>query len=444
MNVLIAYVQWFIGWPLIAYVAMVGLAYTIALRAIQFRYFFYSCYITLFPSEHQDKSGKIGGPATTPIQAFINTLSTGVGNGSLAGMATAIHAGGPGAAFWVLAFGVLLMAVRFVEVYISVIYAAKTDRPMLLGGPMLYLKSVPGGKVLSFVYAISCLCLGLTLGSCMQANSIAVSAYATWGTSTYITSALLTLFILYVLCGGSDRVSQVTSKLVPFNLAIFFLASFSLLIYHWSGLFEAMRLIFVSAFNPVSAIGGMLGFSVQQAIRLGMTRSVMATESGLGTAAILFGFTGSNAAIRDACMSMLSTFISSLICFMLAVCIVVSGVWTTGLDSTALTGAAFNTVFCSFGGYLVSFLSLSFGVSVMVGYVYITRATWMFLTGGRFIYGITILYAASVAIGALVKVGVVWGAAEIVTAIMLCINLFGLLWLLPEVIQRLTYDEKRL
>jgi alanine or glycine:cation symporter, AGCS family len=438
MKALLDLFQWFFSWPLIIYVAVVGVIYTVALHGIQFRRFVESWRVTLFPPT--SAAAKAGSNKTTPIQAFINTLSTGVGNGSIAGMATAIYAGGPGAAFWVLVFGMLLMAVRFAEVYISVLYGARTGKHTLLGGPMLYLKAVPGGKVLAYVYGMACLGLGLSLASCMQANSIAQSIQNAWGVSTYATAVVLMLFILYVLFGGGERVSMVTSKLVPLNLAIFFLSTFSVLAYHAAALPGALKLIIESAFTPVSAIGGVLGFSVVQAVRLGMSRSTMATEAGLGTAAILFGFTGSSSAVKDGLMSMVSTFISSLICFIVALCIVVSDVWHTGLNGTPLTSAAFNTVFCSFGGYLVSFLSLSFGISVMVGYVYISRATWLFLTGGRWPLGITILYTASVGIGSILTIGLVWGVAEVVIAVMLLINLFGLLWLLPEIRRNLARD----
>jgi len=434
-------VAWFIGWPLIIYVSIIGLVYTVALKGIQFRRFFYSWRITLFPPKSFDgkKSGDV-----TPIQAFINTLSTGVGNGSIAGMATAIFAGGPGATLWVLVFGILLMAVRFAEVYLSVLYGARQKGASTLGGPMLYLKAAPGRQLLACAYAASCLLLGLTLGSSMQANSIAVSMEATWGVSTWITATFLTLFILYVLFGGAKRVTQVTTKLVPLNLAVFFVATFSLLVFHYASLWSALQLIWHSAFHALAIKGGMIGFSVQQAVRLGMARSIMATESGLGTAAILFGYTGSANAMRNALMSMIGTFISACVCSLVGLCIVVSGVWHSGLDSTALTGAAFNTVFCNTGGAIVTFLSLSFGASVMVGFVYITRAVWVFLTNGRWDYGFILIYAASATIGALMKIAIVWRIADIVTALMLLINLFGLICLMPELMRAVAADEKKM
>jgi len=435
---------WLIGWPLILYVTAIGVIYTIALKGIQLRRFFYSWGITLFPPAPKEGAEKITGDAT-PLQAFINTLSTGVGNGSIAGMATAIFAGGPGATLWVLVFGVLLMSVRLAEVYLSVLFGSRVQESVnKLGGPMLYLRAVPGGTIIAYAYALSCLFLGFSLGSSMQANSIAVIVQSTFGVETWITAIPLTLFILYVLLGGASRVSQVTAKLVPLNLLVFFVSSFALLFYHYASLGCALQLIWQSAFHPVAAIGGVLGFSVQQAIRLGMSRSIFATESGLGTAAILFGFTGSTNSMRDALMSMIGTFISACVCSLVGLCIVVSGVWSSGLNSTPLTGAAFSTVFGSMGGVIITFLSISFGASVMVGFVYITRAVWFFLTKGRWNTLFIVLYAASVGIGAMVEIMLVWNAADYIVGIMLLTNLFGLLWLLPQAVSAIGRDENKL
>jgi AGCS family alanine or glycine:cation symporter len=437
------FIQWFISWPLIIYVSIIGVIYTIAFKGIQFRRFFYSWRITLFPPKALTSTPGQKGD-TSPLQAFINTLSTGVGNGSIAGMGIAIFAGGPGATLWALVFGVLLMAVRLAEVYLSVLYGSRQKSSSVLGGPMLYLKAAPFGTILAYTYAIACLFLGLSLGSSMQANSIAVILDATWAIKPIITAIPLTLFILYVLLGGAKRVGQVTSKLVPLNLAVFFLSTISLLIFHYASLYDALALIWHSAFHPTAAIGGVLGFSVQQAIRLGMLRSIMATESGLGTAAILFGFTGGTSPLKDALMSMIGTFISAVVCSLVGLCIVVSGVWSSGLNSTALTGAAFSTVFCKAGGAIVSFLSLSFGISVMVGFVYITRAVWLFLTNGRYPSVFVLLYAGSVALGAVAKIMLIWNIADIVTAVMLVVNLFGLLCLMPEAVRIVSREENQL
>jgi len=191
-----------LGWPLMIYV--VGGKYcffTIAFRAIQFRYFATAWKTILFPSERTPTKA-VGD--MTPIQAFINTLSASLGNGSIAGMATAIYAGGPGAAFWVVIFGLLLMAVRFAEVYTSTLYGSSVTNRSTLGGPMLYLKYVIGGDLLAYCYAVFCLLFGLITGNAMQANSIRLSVATTWGVPPLVSAIILLIFVLYVVCGSQE------------------------------------------------------------------------------------------------------------------------------------------------------------------------------------------------------------------------------------------------
>ena len=418
-----------VGLPLMIFVVAASVICTIALRGVQFTYFFRSWKEALFakPDEQQITADM------SPLQAFINTLSVSLGNGSIAGMATAVYSGGPGAAFWVVIFSILLMSIRFAEVYISALYGAQSKTQSILGGPMLYLRSVPFGKALSYLYAVLCLLFGLCIGNAMQANSIRLSLATTWQVPAIATAIGVFLFVLYVVCGGAKRIVQVSDKIVPVKVIVFFGAAFLLLMYHASSIIPALQLIFNSAFSFSAVSSGAVGFSVMQAVRFGMIRSIMATESGLGTAAVLFGFTGSNKPLESALMGMLSTFISMCVCFLVALCIIVSGVWDSGLTSTALTVTAFNTVFGNFGGWIVSFLSITFGIGVMVTYAYIVRASWLFLTNGRWQFIFTGLYAACAFGGALVDVDALWAFGDIVNASMLIINLFGLLFLLPRI-----------
>jgi len=419
-----------LGWPLMVYVVGISIIFTIAFKAIQFRYFITAWKIILFPPKHAPK--KIAGDMT-PVQAFINTLNVSLGNGSIAGMATAIYAGGPGSAFWVVIFGLLLMAVRFAEVYTSTLYGACTSTHTTLGGPMLYLKYVIGGDMLAYCYAVFCFLFGLVAGNAIQANSIRLSIATTWGVPPLVSAIILLIFVLYVVCGGAPRIIKASDRIVPIKVGVFFITSFIVLAFHYATLWQALTLIVTSAFKPVPMAGGILGFTVQQAISYGLFRSIVATESGLGTAAILFGFTGSDKPMNSGLMGMISTFISTGVCFIIALCIVASGVWDTGLNSTALTIAAFNTVFGTFGGWIVSFLSVSFGVGVLVTYAYVVRTAWLFLTNGRFEFMFVFLYSLFCFAGALVTVEVIWDAINIVNAGLLLINLFGLIFLLPRI-----------
>ncbi len=418
--------EWLLGWPLMFYVLGAGIICTLALRGLQFTHFIRAWKVTLFPDRKKtEKKGDM-----TPTQAFINTLSANLGNGSLAGMATAVYSGGPGAALWAVIIGFLLMSVRFSEVYLSTLYGQRVTKSAL-GGPMLYLKDVLGGRFLSYLYGVCVLFFGLTVGNAIQANSIRLSIETTWGINQFLITAVLLFFVAYIVFGGAPRIIKASDRIVPIKVGLFFTSSFIVLLYHYDALFDALILVCKSAFQPVAVAGGVIGFSVQQAMRYGIERSIMATESGLGTAAILFGFTGSKDPMASGLMGMLSTFISTIVCFLVALCIIASGVWTSGATSTALTIASYNTVFGHYGGWIVSFLSISFGIGVLVTFAYITRAAWLFLTNGRFVWVSTFLYCLFTVFGALVKVDIIWQLAAIANGFLLFINLFGVIYLVP-------------
>src|SRR5579859_2016273 len=298
------------GWPLIFYVLATTIFVTCALGFFQFRYFFTAWGLIFAPKE------KAGSKAImSPLQAFLGALSVSVGNGSLAGMATAIYSGGPGAAFWVFVLGLLSMSLRFAEVYLSVSF---TDSKAVLGGPMVYLQKIPGGAWLPWVYAFFCMMLGFVAGNGMQSNSIRLGIERITGLSPFVIALLLLILVVYVLLGGATRVVKFSDAIIPVKVGLFFVTMIIALVYHYQSLIPALKLIVSSAFGYKSAIAGALGFSVQQAIRFGFSRSLNATESGLGTTGILFGATQSKEPVKAGMLGMLTNFISAnLVCLQL-------------------------------------------------------------------------------------------------------------------------------
>jgi len=418
------------GWPLLIYVGAISIIYTIALHGMQFTYLCKAFKAALFPSQ----TGAQQAEGMSPFHAFMNTINSNLGNGVIAGVATAIYSGGPGAAFWFVIFGLILMTVRFGEVYISSLFAAEaTDKKSTLGGPMLYLKSVPGGKYLPWLYAFFCVIYGLIGGNVIQANSMAISLAATWGIAPIVSGIGLLLFVLYILFGGADRIAQISLSIVPVKVVVFMASSMTILCVHYQSIIPALSLIIKSGLGLQSFAGGVIGFSFQQMLAAGMSRSIFATESGLGSAAIMFGSTGNNNVVQNGFMGMISTFISTCIGLIVALCIVASGVWDSGLNSTALTIAAFETVFGMYGGWIVSFLAVSFGFGVMVSYAYVVKSAWMFITNHRFGMLFNITYSLCALAGAVAAVDFVWDLAGIIIAMMLYINMYGLLVLLPKI-----------
>lgn len=423
-----SYIDVLMGWPIIFFVIGVSIVVTVALKFVQLRYFTAAWKYTFTPSKSEGKSDM------SPIQAFINMLNVSIGNGSLAGMATAIYSGGPGAALWLIIITILLMSIRFSEVFLSTHFAMHAPKNTKIGGPMLYLRAIRGGVYFAYAYALSCFIFGLISASATQANSISLSMFTTWNIPLYVTAMILTAFILYAVVGGAERIVKFSQMIVPLKVGLFFISAIIILIYHYQAIIPALKLIINSGLSMRAFAGGLAGFSIQQAMQFGILRSINATESGLGTAAILFGQTGSVHPVRDGIMAMATALVSALVCFTISLCIVASGVWNSGATSTALTIAAYQTVFGNIGGWIIAFLSTAFGIGVMVSYAYITKAAWDTITGNRLAYLFIFIYCACAFIGAYTnQVTSLWALVDISLACMLTINLIGIVCLLPVI-----------
>ena len=438
LDMLVSYI---LGWPLILFVLGVSIFITIVTRCVQIRYFIKAWRYTLMPDKAV-ANYEGGTTDMSPIQAFINTLNVNLGNGSIAGMATALYSGGPGAAIWVVIISLLLMAVRYAEVYLSIYYSSLPKGSSHLGGPMRYVRDIWAGNTLAYIYAVFCFLFGLSMGNATQTNSIALSMATTFGIPPIWSACLLFVFVIYVVAGGAQRIVKLSEKLVPLKVTTFFVSTILLLAYHYQSIIPALQLMVKSAFSPLALAGGMVGFTVQQAMQFGILRSIMATESGLGTAAIFFSSTGSKTPAKDAIMTMLSTFISMTVCFMIALSIVASGVWNSGLTSTPLTIAAFDTVFGSVGGWIVSFLSISFGMGVLVSFAYITRECWRAIAGNRNSWFFAVIYCICAGMGPLINVVMLWRFCDVMNAVMLVINLLALVGLRKYIVAGLARFEQ--
>jgi AGCS family alanine or glycine:cation symporter len=427
------------GWPMILIGVGVGLLITAYLRGVQFRYFFTAWRLLLTP-----KSVAAGVQADmTPFQAFLNALSASVGNGSIAGMATAVYSGGPGVAVWIFLFGLLSMAIRYCEVYLSTAFGTKKLGGGVVGGPMVYLSKVPGGSFLPYFYALFCLLLALASGNAMQVNSIRIGLVRILPVSALVVALILLAFITYVMLGGAQRIVKVSDKIVPVKVGVFFVSAVLVLAYHYKAILPALKTIIAAAFTPQAVIGAVIGLSIQRAMRFGIARSLNASEAGLGTAAVIFGGSGSVQPVKDGIMSMLSSFITAnLICFSIVLMIVVSGVWNNGQTSLDLAISAYETVFGSLGGWIVTFISVTFGIGTLVTYAYIARNCWLFLTGGKFTHVLNFIYCAVTFLGTLASVDLVWNSTDLVNAGLLSLNLYGILMLLPAIATGLrTYEQ---
>jgi alanine or glycine:cation symporter, AGCS family len=426
--------------PFTTFIVVVGILISVTLGFVQFKYFGRGWKLIFSPpKKSSNKTDEL-----SPIQAFINTLGASIGVGSIAGVATALCAGGPGAIFWMLIVGFIGMAIRFAEVYLSTAFIGKAQFRNATGGPMLYLSKLPAGPFFSLLYGFFCLVFALSAGNAIQSNSIALGAYETWAIAPWITGLCALLFIGYALFGGSARIITISDMLVPFKVFTFLGSAIIVLIYHFAAILPAIKLIVASAFSPGAVMGGVVGITLQTALRYGFSRGLFASEAGLGTAAVLFGATEGKDPVDDGILSMIGVFITThIVCFAVALTILSSGVLGSGKDSTALTIAAYNTVFGHIGGWIVTSLAIAFGVSVMVTYAFIGKQCWEFLFGKKGFWLYAFIYAAATFTGAILDVQLVWGMVDIISAGMIAINLLGILWLL-RIVRNGLIDYKNL
>lgn len=442
-SIIIATGQNIWGWPLLVGVFLASVFVSLQLRFVQFRYFFSSIRM-LFSANDHDASNKKASELTA-FQAFINTLGANIGNGSLGGIPVAICTGGPGAIFWLLVMSTFAVALRYAEVYLGMVFIGKHRFGSAKGGPMLYLSLLPGGFVLSYAFALFCFGYAIFAGNIIQCNTVGLALQKTWSIDPYYTAFFVLAFILYILVGGSARVVNVLDKLVPFKVALFIGSCLIVLMYNYQAIPHAFYLIWQGAFHPQAFIGGSLGYALQTVMTVGLQRSVLIHEAGLGTAAVAFGSTTGQFAVKDSILSMLSVYINThIICLMIGLALLTTGVWNNGETSSALVVSAYETVFGSFGGWIISFLSINFGISVLVSYAYLGKVCWNFLTGGRLMFVFPIVYATAAFIGTFMKVSLAWDLADIVNAGLLIVNILGLVWFMATIRQGLKdYESQR-
>ncbi|AXK60630.1 alanine/glycine:cation symporter family protein [Candidatus Chromulinivorax destructor] len=433
------------SFPLLIGIFGVSVFVTLQLRFVQFRHFFSAIGMIFSPQVDVSATKKSG--ELTAFQAFINTLGANIGNGSLSGVPAAICIGGPGAVFWLLVASTCAVALRYAEVYLGMAFIGKYRFGSAKGGPMLYLSLLPMGIFLSYAFAIFCLGYALFGGNMIQCNTVGLALQKTWGIDPYITAYFALAFIGYVLIGGAQRIVSYLDLLVPFKVALFVGSSLIVLMYHYQMIPHAFYLIFDGAFNPQAFIGGSFGYALQKSIAVGFQRGILIHEAGLGTAAVAFGATTGEHAVKDSVLSMLSVYINThIVCLMIALSLLSSGVWNNGSGETssAMVISAYETVFGWFGGWIISFLVINFGVSVLVSYAYLGRICWSFLTGGKCMYIFPLLYAASAFFGTYMDVYLILNIADLVNAGLFIVNIVGVLWFIAVVKKGLTtYESQR-
>ena len=378
----------------------------------------------------------------SPFAALMTSLSATVGTGNIAGVATAIGIGGPGALFWMWCTALVGMATKYAEGVLAVQYREVDDKGMRVGGPMYYIKNGLGPRWLwlGVLFAVFGMLAGFGIGNTVQASEVARAMNSAFQVPAQASGIVMALLVGIVLLGGIRSIARVASSIVPL-MALTYVAGCLIIIgVHLADIPAALQRIFVSAFTPTAAEGGFAGAAVMMAIRMGVARGIFSNEAGLGSAPIAHAAAETDSPVRQGSVAMLGTFIDTLvICTLTGLVVLVTGAWSGSAQGAAMTAAAFATTAPAWGDAFVALALSIFAFTTIVGWSYYGERCAEFLFGTRIIVPYRILWTGAVYLGAVKGLGIAWLVADTLNALMALPNLIALLLLSP-VIFRLTRE----
>ena len=428
-----------------------GIFVFIKLRALQFRKFGYMLKSTagsLFDKkQHKKASG-----AVSPFQAVTTALAGTIGTGSIAGLATALVAGGPGAVFWMWISALLGMLTKYCEIVLSLKYRERNDYGAWVGGPMYYIKNGLGLKWLAVLFAVFTMIACLGTGNATQSNSISTVLDSTLGIPSWVTGIVLTVLVALVLLGGVKSIAAVNEKLVPVMAVFFILSSIVALGFNVTRIPMAFGLIFKEAFNFRAAFGGAAGYGVLMALRYGIGRGVFSNEAGLGSAPIAHAASSTKDPAQQGLWGMFEVFITTIIiCTLSALVVLTSDVYLSAfnlgikpeVDGAALSSAAFGEALPYVGEIGIAIATIFFALSTILGWAYYGEVCAGFLFKKHStvaIWAYRAVYVAFVFVGTAVNLGLIWKVADITNALMAVPNLIGIIGL-SKVVSKATKEH---
>lgn len=420
---------------LIPLLAIVGVYLTFGLRAMPWRTLPLA-FKTLWQGRQVSSQNK---GDISPFQALMTALSATVGTGNIAGVATAIYFGGPGAIFWMWVIAIFGMATKYAEAVLAVSYRETDALGNYVGGPMYYIRNGLGDnwRWMAAAFAFFAMIAAFGIGNMVQSNSVADEVYATFAIPTWLTGSIMATFAAMVIIGGVKRIAQVAASLVPFMAAVYIIAALIILLINIDKIPAAFLLIIDSAFSGAAASGGFLGATIWMAIRWGFARGIFSNEAGLGSAPIAHAAAKTNDPVKQGMVAMLGTFIDTLIiCSLTAFVIITTGAWESGLKGAPMSSLAFSTGLYGYGGYVVTFGLVLFAFTTILGWSYYGERCASYLFGTNFIFYYRILWISAIFIGAVIKLEMVWTFADIFNGLMALPNLVALLLLSPIVFSK--------
>ena len=430
LATLVSQVKDFIWDNLLLYILILtGIIFSIRLKFIQVRKFGEGMRrvfggINLF-GKQADKDGM------SSFQALATAIAAQVGTGNIAGCATALIAGGPGAIFWMWLSAFFGMATIYGEAVLAQKFKTRSETGEVIGGPVYYIRQAfkgGFGKFLAGFFAVAIiLALGL-MGNMVQSNSIGDAFYNAFGVNKLIVGIIIAAIAAFIFLGGMKRIASVTEKMVPIMAALYIVGSLVVIIANIKNIPNVFYQIFVGAFNPTAVLGGAAGITVKAAMRFGVARGLFSNEAGMGSTPHAHAVAKVDKPEEQGIVAMIGVFLDTFVVLTLTALVILStNSLGSGAEGVALAQLAFSKVFGNFGGVFIAICLLFFAFSTIIGWYFFGEQNIKYLFGQKAVKIYALLVVIFVIIGSTLKVDLVWNLSDLFNGIMVFPNLLALL-----------------
>ncbi|MBS4930828.1 MAG: sodium:alanine symporter family protein [Clostridiales bacterium] len=424
---------------------LTGIYFSIGTKFFQFRGFFtwmkYT-FGTMKGEVVEEKDGK----SITQFQSLCTALAGTLGTGNIAGVATAITAGGAGAIFWMWISSIFGMMTNFAEKTLGILYRYKGEDGEWVGGPMVYMERGLHAKGLAISFAFLCILASFGMGNMTQAHSVSEAIQVSFGGNELVIGIILSVLLALVILGGIGRIASVTEKLIPIVAIGYTVGSVCVLIRCHENILPAFFSIIEGAFSVKAVGGGVLGYGMKKAIMVGISRGIFSNEAGLGSSVIVHSASNVKSPVIQGFWGIQEVFLDTIVmCTLTALVILTSGVYdgTKEIDGMMLTTKAFAVVFGSRGGRFISVAVVIFGFATLIGWSYYGVKCVEYLFGKKWTVLYQGIYCGVTVIGCTMELTTVWNFADNMNGLLAIPNLIAILLLSKYVFAEIRNFEQR-
>ena len=426
------------GAPLLVLLVGTGIFLTFKLRLLQVRRLITGFRTTFSKAKQADEvEGDI-----SHFEALMTALAATIGTGNIVGVSTAVVAGGPGAIFWMWMSAFFGMATKYAEAILAVRFREKKSNDAMAGGPMYYIQNGMGIKWLAKLFALFGAVAAFGIGNMVQSNSITMAITSNINVPGYYVGIALMILTAGVILGGIKSIGKAAGILVPFMAVGYIISGLVIILYHLNEIPGVIAFIIQDAFTGQAVAGGAIG----TVMRYGVARGVFSNEAGLGSAPIAAAAAKTDMPGRQALVSMLGTFIDTImVCSITGIVVVMSGLWKDGVrNGVNLTGDAFAAFLPGYGDKIVVVGLIFFAFSTILGWCYYGEKCFEYLVGEKIVKPYRVAYAIAVFVGSISSLSFVWNLADVFNGLMAVPNLIALIALHKVIVSESNLFEEKL